>query len=84
MFFMSHAGDGSQVLVSQQAFAIAVALTVAYNYAAWSLKAGKRWARFAAFPMAAAATLADPLATVLGVVTFAVLVFAWRERENDA
>ena len=86
VFFMSRAGDGSQVPVSQQMFAILVALTVAYNYTAWSLQAGKRWARLAAFPMAllAAADITDPFSTALGVGTLVLLVLAWRERPNDA
>ena len=85
LFLMSQRGDGTNTLVSQRMFALSVALTVAYIHVAWSLRAGKRWARLAAFPLAIApAALADVVVTVLGVVTFALLVLAWPERQNDA
>jgi len=84
LFSMSRAGDGTQVMVSQRMFALSVALTVAYIHVAWSLRAGSRWARLVAFPMAIAPFALDGIAAVIGVVAFVLLIRAWSERHNDA
>jgi nicotinamide riboside transporter PnuC len=70
-------------MVSQRVFALSVAQTVAYIHVAWSLRAGKRWARWVAFPVAIAPAALDGIAAVLGVVAFVLLTRAWSERHSE-